>query len=649
MTLGRTKHTYVIVHALGPYFYNHLTDDMDGSYFSLQFDETTNAKDVKELRILVNFWSKALNRPSVRHLETVFIGQATAKIITDHIVSAIDKSAFSLSGLIMIGSDGPNVNKSIFSKMNEKVKELRGKPLLNVGSCNIHVVHNAFLKGLLQFGIEISDIAIAMHSFIHDFPVRQENFEKIQHELNLPSHRLVKHVPSRWLTLSAACKRMIEQLPALKEFFLKFIPKCANAKELMKIRKYKIISEFLGKPSSEAELHFISDCTNLFTQFTGKFQGSEPLIHLLYEEMDRLVTVLINRICKKRLPATELFAADNLLSYSNVVLSAEVLEKLKALKEQDVLTFKNGVRNFYTAAIKHLFEKSVLQSSLSIVKKFRFLSPQEIKRKRQRNEEDMKAIFLALPVAVPLDETVDELKLLYSEIDAEPNMANMAMLDFWRVIFANKKYPNLTNLVKTSLLIFHGSADVERSFSDSANILTDNKTGMSIELLNARLNIKSALKQYQNKIEDIPITNELLKMVKLAGTLYKENMERKKRETEEAQKKREEDKKIKEAMKKKKDEMEENKKTLLALEDDLKNQKHELATKRKAYNDTLEIANKKLKKSVDKNDISGARVAQAIIEGASKLKDDEISILKKCSSLEKKIKKINTQLIQPID
>lgn len=118
MTLGRTKHMYVIVHALGPYFYNHLIDDMDGSYFSLQFDETTNAKDVKEFQILVNFWSKALNRPSVCHLETVFIGQATAKIITDHIVSAIDKSAFSLSGLIMIGSDRPNVNKSIFTRMN---------------------------------------------------------------------------------------------------------------------------------------------------------------------------------------------------------------------------------------------------------------------------------------------------------------------------------------------------------------------------------------------------------------------------------------------------------------------------------------------------------------------------------------------------
>lgn len=71
------------------------------------------------------------------------------------------------------------------------------------------------------------------------------------------------------------------------------------------------------------------------------------------------------------------------------------------------------------------------------------------------------------------------------------------MLDFWRIVFdcelpcKSKKYPNLTILVKAALLLFHGSADVERSFSDSPNILTDDKSSMSIELLNVRLNIKS--------------------------------------------------------------------------------------------------------------------------------------------------------------
>lgn len=69
----------------------------------------------------------------------------------------------------------------------------------------------------------------------------------------------------------------------------------------------------------------------------------------------------------------------------------------------------------------------------------------------------------------------------------------------------------------------------------------------------------------------------------------------------------------------------------------MKNQKLELATKRKAHAETLEIAKKKLKAAIEKN-MSAARVAQAIMEGASKLKDDETSIQKQCSSLEKKKK-----------
>ena len=178
--------------------------------------------------------------------------------------------------------------------------------------------------------------------------------------------------------------------------------------------------------------------------------------------------------------------------YDEIVLSANVLEKLKALREQDALVFKNGVRNFYTAAIKHLLEKSVLQLSLSIVKRFRFLSPHEVKNNRQRNVEDAKEIFQALPLAVPLDGVIDELKLLHGELDCKPKMAKMPMLDFWRNVFhyelpsKDKKYPNLTIFVKAALLVFHGSADIERSLSDSANILTDDKTCMTIELLNIK-------------------------------------------------------------------------------------------------------------------------------------------------------------------
>ena len=52
---------------------------------------------------------------------------------------------------------GPNVNKTIFRKMNELIlqdcPEFPG--LIDLGSCSIHVIHNAFGKGLEKHGKEV--------------------------------------------------------------------------------------------------------------------------------------------------------------------------------------------------------------------------------------------------------------------------------------------------------------------------------------------------------------------------------------------------------------------------------------------------------------------------------------------------------------
>ena len=52
--------------------------------------------------------------------------------------------------LVTLVRDGPNVNKTIFQKMDELIRhdnpEFTG--LLDLGSCSIHTIHNAFGKGL---------------------------------------------------------------------------------------------------------------------------------------------------------------------------------------------------------------------------------------------------------------------------------------------------------------------------------------------------------------------------------------------------------------------------------------------------------------------------------------------------------------------
>jgi hypothetical protein len=158
-------------------------------------------------------------------------------------------------------------------------------------------VHNSFSKALHELGIEVSDFIIMIHGFIYEFPKRREDFENLQEKMNLPNHRLKKHVESRWLTLEEACVVAIEQFPAIKEYFVNFIPK--HVSNLTQLRKYKAILNILRSPTFEAELHFVLCSGKLFSSFTKFFQKSEPLIHILYSELNRLVTIIANRICKK--------------------------------------------------------------------------------------------------------------------------------------------------------------------------------------------------------------------------------------------------------------------------------------------------------------------------------------------------------------
>ena len=47
------------------------------------------------------------------------------------------------------------------------------------------------------------------------------------------------------------------------------------------------------------------------------------------------------------------------------------------------------------------------------------------------------------------------------------------------------------------------------------------------------------------------------------------------------------------------------------------------------YEETVQLGNKKLKRALDKNDLTNARVAQTVINGAENLKIEESALEKK--------------------
>jgi len=72
LSLSRTKLSYLITEALGPYFKDIMIKDVQNSFYSILFDETTNSGNEKELQICIRYWSEKEKEITVKHLETFF-------------------------------------------------------------------------------------------------------------------------------------------------------------------------------------------------------------------------------------------------------------------------------------------------------------------------------------------------------------------------------------------------------------------------------------------------------------------------------------------------------------------------------------------------------------------------------------------------
>ena len=71
------------------------------------------------------------------------------------------------------------MNKAIFRKMNELITQDHPDfmGLIDLGSCSIHIIHNAFGKGLEQYGKGIDQLCIDLCSIFKYSAARHEDLE----------------------------------------------------------------------------------------------------------------------------------------------------------------------------------------------------------------------------------------------------------------------------------------------------------------------------------------------------------------------------------------------------------------------------------------------------------------------------------------
>ena len=150
MSLASNKASYLISDGLGPLIKSELLNDVrqSGNPYTIGFDEIPNVQYHNQLELNVRFWSEKRQEVMIHYLSTFMLGHTQADKVESAVVSEIDADQLRMKELLTLSRDGPNVTKKVFRLLSDRLKGSSGYGFVDIGSCNLHVMHNAFLKGL---------------------------------------------------------------------------------------------------------------------------------------------------------------------------------------------------------------------------------------------------------------------------------------------------------------------------------------------------------------------------------------------------------------------------------------------------------------------------------------------------------------------
>ncbi|CAF4107403.1 unnamed protein product [Rotaria sordida] len=522
------KMSYVVSHGLGPYFKKKLIEDVKKpDKFVLIFDEQTNNQNKKQLDMLLRYWSNEKQCVVNRFYKSIILlGHAYAKTIRDIIIESFATDGLNLNKLLMLGRDNPNINISLENLIDVEIKK-QGGCLLTIGSCNIHIIHNAFKNGILSSKCE--DIDSVMEKAILYFSI------------------------TRWVLLGKVIDRILNQWDILCDYFLCFLPE-KQPVQIRENKRYESIKLVLSSNFSKVKFNFMLYlCENIFDRFLTFFQREEPLIHLLYCELNDLYQNVLLSFLKS--DSVQQKSGQDLLNINfeqsalwiadkEIKIGEQTRKLIRSLNFDEKKSFYRDVRKIYITIANYLKKNLPLNNML-----LRDLQVLDYLSRTDRSSGD-RIVRVARNIPNLLDDgEIDKLAnewALYSVelvdrswyikdeyVDSNGNnQIKYHSIDYyWNNVFSIltmngiSKYPTLTKLIKNVLIITHGNADVERGFSINWNILRENRSSLSESSINGLRLVYDGVKFFgSGSAHKVPITTDIINMVKKSSSNYRESL-----------------------------------------------------------------------------------------------------------------------------
>ena len=501
---GHTKTAAVITDGLAPHFHAKTVSNLY-TPFSILIDESNDKVD-KSCIILVKLLEPELGNVCTRFLDMPVVNIGTAVNIFRALKESLEKNGLSFSKAVSFMSDTANVMKGCRSGVQMLIKN-EISHLYDVG-CTCHLADLTIKAGVTSLPVDIDQLFIDIFYYFYYSSKRNQEFADFWHSLfTTEPQAILKHCPTRWLSLLRCVNRYLNQYEGLKSYFVS----CDEQSG-----KVISITQRLENPHTKPILNFLAHVLPSMDRFSRTFQKStENTTCEVCDEMCRLVRLYASNILKKeailevgdylkklKLDASSQVTDEHLGIGDDTWVSVADLEQ-----KYDTKPFFSAVRKIYLETIQKMLKKFPFGDTL--MKNLSILDPNKVCSFSSATVVGLAKRFPQLGLDDPeslrcleeefTDFTLSPMDLLTpQQYNAVGHIKRVSAGPFWwkvgkiKTLSGELRFSKLFMLMSGLLSIPCSNADAERGFSVLRKVHTDQRASLSqstiINLLRVKMN-----------------------------------------------------------------------------------------------------------------------------------------------------------------
>ena len=410
---GRTK-TTAIIKEMASESKKSLVNHLKNTVFSISVDGS-NDSDSQLYPIVAIYKNKEGRTENSLLALPVLAGKSTGQNIGNLVIETLSSKGIDLQNCVAFSADNAPVMigqkngvAAILKSRNEKII---------VMGCICHLIHLSAEKAAKSLPVAIDDVLIDIYYYLEKSAKRKEEVKELQTKYDAESHKILKHVCTRWLSLGRSLKRLLEQWLVLTSFFKNKIKEYENSKKMGSLQTYRIplqactkrrdsssstgehsskkmktesgselkikscepqaisltreerIFMFLSSDVNKAYCLFLDYIIPVFEKTNLTLQSEAPKIHILNELLvDMLREILLKfvkpNLLKNSANLVDIKYADicNQKNDTDLMIGSATLKVVNTLATDEKSQFYAAIRKYFTTCCNYIRHKFPINS-----------------------------------------------------------------------------------------------------------------------------------------------------------------------------------------------------------------------------------------------------------------------------------------------